>query len=481
MTASRDLFECVARAIESTIQPKTRVTLPALCDSLNLPESPDDPGLSKRQYIRSRVDKLKDDPVLTQIVAKRFIEQFPISDGHELSFELEEILWEASSYPNISIRVRRDLARKLNKTDILIDPDGLINTLNRLWILETRYERTSKLVSELMVDIYHPRSSPIFQESRSLKNQILNEFIADSGEWSIETLFKTLRAFTCSSGRFGRLIESLVSADVIPDETQQRALVKKLNMVLNRYNLEVVQSDIIEGYPTFSVQITGSAVLGRPKNLVFASSIKPDIRFRDAVNNDIEIVTHAEKVLIYDRKFPDRGLLWKDLQDWWPESKSYSDERDAQIALYRRLHGSIPTSSPAQQFFFKTFFSHYRNSFPRLPALLPEVWLHYDPKTVAQRGRDALLRQRMDFLLLISPSTRIVIEVDGKHHYTDQNGRSSADSYAMMMSQDRDLRLSGYEVYRFSASELVGHVGEQIVCDFFDDLFKRYRVDTTLN
>ncbi|MFB7225150.1 hypothetical protein [Streptomyces sp. NPDC056227] len=29
------------------------------------------------------------------------------------------------------------------------------------------------------------------------------------------------------------------------------------------------------------------------------------------------------------------------------------------------------------------------------PALLPEVWLHWDPKTVEERGPEALLRSRM--------------------------------------------------------------------------------------
>ncbi len=297
-----------------------------------------------------------------------------------------------------------------------------------------------------------------------------------SDPWSIESLFKSLGAFTCSSKRFGMLVQSLVSAEVIPEESQQLVLVRKVNSVLRRYNLELVQRDIIDGYPSFTVQTIRSTVSGRPKNLVFASSIKPDIRFKDAVNNDIEIVTHADKVLVYDQNIPDCGLLWKDLQDWWVREKRYRNERDAQVALYRRLLASLPTNSPPQRLLFKTLFRHYRSTFPRLPALLPEVWLHYDPKTVEQRGKEALLRQRMDFLILISPSHRVVIEVDGKHHYTDENGQSSGKKYALMVSQDRDLRLSGYEVYRFSASELAGQRGEQIVRDFFDELFRRFGI-----
>ena len=43
----------------------------------------------------------------------------------------------------------------------------------------------------------------------------------------------------------------------------------------------------------------------------------------------------------------------------------------------------------------------FGEAIPDLPALLPEVWLHWDPQTVSERGREALLRFRMDFLLLL--------------------------------------------------------------------------------
>lgn len=60
--------------------------------------------------------------------------------------------------------------------------------------------------------------------------------------------------------------------------------------------------------------------------------------------------------------------------------------------------------------------------------LLPEVWLHWDPRTVKERGPNALLRFRMDFLLLLPHGTRVVIEVDGKHHYADPHPVGRAKS-----------------------------------------------------
>ncbi|KGD42616.1 hypothetical protein DO72_5178 [Burkholderia pseudomallei] len=115
---------------------------------------------------------------------------------------------------------------------------------------------------------------------------------------------------------------------------------------------------------------------------------------------------------------------------------------------------------------------------PNLPALLPEVWLHWDPRTVKERGPDALLRFRMDFLLLLPQGVRVVIEVDGKHHYADGAGCADVQRYAQMVKGDRELKLAGYEVFRFGAAELQAPTARADVKVFFDALFKRYGVLT---
>ena len=99
----------------------------------------------------------------------------------------------------------------------------------------------------------------------------------------------------------------------------------------------------------------------------------------------------------------------------------------------------------------------------------------------------ALLRQRMDFLLLLGHGVRVVVEIDGKHHFA--NGEVASPSrYAEMASEDRRLRLQGYEVYRFGAAEfadvqrqddgryIVGPVSAQLVVNFFERLFERHMV-----
>jgi very-short-patch-repair endonuclease len=81
----------------------------------------------------------------------------------------------------------------------------------------------------------------------------------------------------------------------------------------------------------------------------------------------------------------------------------------------------------------------------------------------------------MDFLMLFSHAARVVIEVDGQRHYASDTGRADPMRYADMVAADRELRLSGYEVYRFGASELAGTDGEARVREFFERLFRRHQ------
>jgi len=76
--------------------------------------------------------------------------------------------------------------------------------------------------------------------------------------------------------------------------------------------VELRETDSEGGYPVFTIVSTGGAPLGRPKNLIFASSVKPDLRFRDAVNNDIEIVGDSARGMVkkfFDALFKRHGVL----------------------------------------------------------------------------------------------------------------------------------------------------------------------------
>jgi hypothetical protein len=160
-------------------------------------------------------------------------------------------------------------------------------------------------------------------------------------DWSTVTLFDNLGALDCSDRRFVYFLEGLVSADVRPKEEAQRAFVEKVNAALKGSGTELRETDSRDGYPHFTLVNTHGAASGRPKNLIFASQLKPDLRFRDAINNDVEIVTNADKVLIYDRPIGAEGIQWKTLQAWWSEANGMTDAHQAKITLYRRL-GAVP-------------------------------------------------------------------------------------------------------------------------------------------
>ncbi len=80
----------------------------------------------------------------------------------------------------------------------------------------------------------------------------------------------------------------------------------------------------------------------------------------------------------------------------------------------------------------------------------------------------------MDFLLLYSDRRRVVVEVDGRQHYADDDGKANATLYAQMVAEDRRMRLAGYEVYRFGGKEVGGSATADALLErLFDDLHAR--------
>ena len=348
----------------------------------------------------------------------------------------------------------------LSIEDICVDQEKFDCLLNRLWVLETHASTVEEILG---------------LPSQSLRSAIEKHVYRNPEDWSVEDLVDKLGALDASNRRFVLFLEGLASADVLLDESAQRHFVDLVNGPLGSCGVELRETGMDGGYPVFHVLSFGLTT-GRPKNLIFASPLKPDLRFRDAVNNDIEIVTNVEKVLVYDRPIPAEGLRWSDLQRWWSETRKIPNDENAKKTLYARLRESLPKNSPPQTLFFDAFYHGFGTAIPNLPVLLPEVWLHWDPKTARERGVDALTRFRMDFLLLLSRAVRVVIEVDGMHHYAQPHGQADRSKYAAMVAADRELKLAGYDVYRFGTAELHGNGSRRMVQRFFDALFKRYGV-----
>jgi very-short-patch-repair endonuclease len=430
----------------------THQGLPALCAEMGLP-TPTSDG-SKRDRMASSLEALTDEDLPR--VAGRFLEiQKPSAI---LRNAIQELIWANSRAPEVPKKFRREVSRVLNIEDLYIDCRRFDELLNKLWILDD-----------------DPMEEFFGLAANSLRASLDRHVYRNPGDWSVEVLFDRLGVFEASDRRFAYFIEGLASSEVRPDEASQRAFVRVINDSLAPCGAELRETGTDGGYPVFAL-LSNRIGNVRPKNLIFASSVKPDIRFRDALNNDIEIVGNADKVLVYDRPISNEGLRWRDLQLWWSETNGISNIEEAKKTLYRRLRSCLPQDSPPQRTLFEAFHESFGAAVPDLPALVPEVWLHWDPKSARQRGPDALLRFRMDFLMLLPNGIRIVIEVDGKHHYSHEDGRADPGRYGSMMSADRDLRLAGYEIFRFGGAELCEVNAQEEVKKFFKSLFDYYHV-----
>jgi hypothetical protein len=169
--------------------------------------------------------------------------------------------------------------------------------------------------------------------------------------------------------------------------------------------------------------------------------------------------------------------LWSELVEWWRGIPGVEAD-DAARTLGLRLRASV--ASDAERGLFDTYFRLYRAKLAgTLPAIIPQVYLHYDPAVVKLlRHRTGLPRQRMDFLLLLPNNQRVVIEVDGSQHFS-RDGEPSLAAYSEMVAADRDLRLAGYETYRFGANELVGAAAGALIERFFDRLWALHKITPT--
>lgn len=226
----------------------------------------------------------------------------------------------------------------------------------------------------------------------------------------------------------------------------------------------------------------GGGVGAPAKNLIFAANgPKPDLVLRDAVNNDIEIVRNGEFCLIYDQPIPADGLTFRHLIDWWRARQRLGETvatRDVGLDLHRRLRDSL-ANNPAELRVFDAYSKRYQDEQFDIPALIPQVYLHFDPATQQARrsagqSGSPLARQRMDFLILFSSRHRVVLEVDGKQHYAKGEIASPA-LYGEMVAEDRRLRLAGYEVYRFGGAELTSSDANDMLAEFFAQLAERMR------
>jgi|SRR5215510_940720 len=144
------------------------------------------------------------------------------------------------------------------------------------------------------------------------------------------------------------------------------------------------QKSHISGYAVYKLRPLDAGVASAPKNLIFASSgPKPEIILTDAIHNDLRVVKNGEYCLFYDQPIPERGLFWRDLIMWWAASRNLNAHaRDTAENLYLYLKESL--ASPPEQMLFYNYFRFFSKLEDRLPALIPQVYVHYDPLTMKE-------------------------------------------------------------------------------------------------
>lgn len=426
------------------------------------------PRWGKPKYVERVLDDVQDDEVIA--LARRALEQFP----ERCAFDVEDaLLW--------------------------IDSDGIqrITEVTRLSIsntLEGRRLHPRESPSEVL-DRF-ARSSSWYRFEYSVDGALLatetNPFALFDAETSSQPSTKSNHLDLLDSYKFRewpdarlfRFMEYLVHPTVRRGD-EQTSLVEALNGVLAADRFELAENGQISGHSVFKIRPANVGVAGRPKNLIFASTgPKPELGFIDAVNNDIVILRHAEHCLIYDEPIGELGLRWSSLVEWWAARRRLDPAATStRKSLADRLLMSLG-SEPERRLFIAYFKVFRPRLADELPALVPQVYLHYDPVALRElRARGEQRRfevQRMDFLLLLPHGVRVVLEIDGQQHYAtgvEPFAKPSPEEYARTVRGDRQLRLAGYEVYRFGGYEMRDEsTCSSSVEEFFRRLFRRHQV-----
>lgn len=421
--------------------------LPDICPRYGIfPDESLDPMNSKRIYVQSGLDKCNSDEIGK--IAKKVMERL---NDKDLTKQMEPFFGD--SMLKFSFITRRKLAEFLDGMSNMEGKMKLSEFLSPIWDMEKTYVIFGKTVGEI-----------IEEEVKKEKKKTYKEL-----------LIEDLHIKYISDEDFKQFLERLTNPEV-REGVDQKRYVESINKIIKNDGYELQVDEIISDLPKYKV-IQISKVKSELKNLIFASiGKKPDIVIDDSIANDLKILGDMDDCLLYNFVYRADGLRWNELVEWWKKERLLSDDK-AEKNLYVRLHKSL--DSDIEKVFFKEYFNKYKGRSERnFPALLPQVYLHYDPYSKSYRkNKIEYTHQRMDFLLLLPNGVRVVIELDGKQHYAEGDV-ASPKLYAKMVQDDRKLQLKGYEVYRFGGYEF--HNNENIgqdISSFFDRLYEKYEIE----
>ena len=402
------------------------------------------PHDSKALYVKSGLVKLSNEE-LTEIAIK-LSEDF---EDWKFNKDLEQYLGDKMF--RITFITRKNIVEYLNSKSNIEGKMKWDEFLRPLWNVDAYLDNgllgyTGRTFGEDM--IYHLKVAKDTTYKDVLLEQMSIKYISDSS--------------------FKAFLERLVDPEV-RDGEEQAEFVHAINDIIKNDKMELRIFEKISGVVRYKVY-EKIIINGNMKNLIFAPlGTKPDIVIDDTISNDLKIIGDVDNCLLYNFEHGADGLKWLTLVQWW---KQYSTDENIEKNLYERLYKSL--DSDIERLFFKEYYKLYRNEKKKdIPALIPQVFLHYDPYSKAMRKNNIVFtHQRMDFLMLIPGGMRIVIELDGKQHYSVDN-QASPKMYAEMVKDTRELQLKGYEVFRFGGYEFqADQQPMQMIEIFFEKLFK---------
>lgn len=159
---------------------------------------------------------------------------------------------------------------------------------------------------------------------------------------------------------------------------------------------------------------------------------------KDVLDGNLKVLNDND-VLVYDDEIKE-SLTYANFKIWWSKNK-------AKYSWYNPNSQMNKMELRVQEYYKQ----HYGDDM--FPVLIPQVYLHYDPKDKEARQKykynENLIFQRMDFLILYK-NRRIIIEIDGETH-TPEN---SLERYSKQLEYDRTMKFLGYDVFRLGGYEL---------------------------
>lgn len=307
------------------------------------------------------------------------------------------------------------------------------------------------------------------------KTFLITDEFCEMEHSTMDVLFKNLGAYDASTITFKWFLRTIVNSE-LRDDSENRILAAKINEVLQKDGM-ILTLDTSKNHSHYIIKEQEYKPNKAPDYLIFgAIGTKPNIGISDALDGTVSVISDDGDPLTYDRKIIDH-LNWSDMEAWWDEINI-----DPNLTLRTRLNKCL--DSKAEEIFFKSYFALFQAKLgEKLPALIPQVYIAYDPMRAKDlEGGKTRIRQRIDFLMILPNLKRVIIEIDGKQHYAKEDGRADTKRYAEMVRVDRDLRLRGYEVYRFGGAEFYNDQNTpeenavSVVKDFFTALFKQHEI-----